>query len=107
MLAFLLVFGLWLVYLGFQGWVVSGGLPIQYIGYLLLVFWLAGLFGVNIWYGGPLDPRRDRPTTQSGELRSYRCEICGFAGSLEPSVPLADACCPKCGTLLFPSGARQ
>ena len=49
-----------LVYLGFQGWVFYEILPLQNLGYLLAVAGILGLLGVNIWYGGPLDPRRDQ-----------------------------------------------
>lgn len=48
--------------------------------------------------GGRQGTRRPRDGT-----RHYRCEICRFAGHLDPSTPLADACCPKCGVLLFPT----
>ena len=59
--------GGWLIYQGHDGWVLkrltadpdSAGVPAQYIGYILVGFGLLGFFGVNIWYGGLLDPRRD------------------------------------------------
>jgi hypothetical protein len=94
----------WFIYLGLNGRVLARVLPLQYLGYLLAGFVVAGLFGVNIWRGGPLDPMNDQSTGFHGEFRSYRCDICGFAGQLEATCPLDDATCPKCGTLLFPRG---
>jgi hypothetical protein len=38
---------------------LSGNQPGQYLGYLIVAIGTAGLLGVNIWYGGPLDPRGD------------------------------------------------
>jgi hypothetical protein len=34
-------------------------LPAQYLGYFLLGLAALGLCRVNIWYGGPIDPRFD------------------------------------------------
>lgn len=53
------------VYAGAGGWLLNG-LPAQSVGYMLFV--LAGLepLGVNVWYGGPLDPRLD-PVRETGE----------------------------------------
>jgi hypothetical protein len=53
-----------LVYLGHQGWVVYDILPLQNLGYILAGVALLGSFGVNIFYGGPLDRIRD--TVASG-----------------------------------------
>jgi hypothetical protein len=39
--------------------------PTQYFGYLL-----AGLFGVNIWNGGPLDPHNDPPLLPDSDDQS-------------------------------------
>lgn len=58
---FLLGYALFLIYLGFQGFVMHRVIPAQYLGFLLLAGWLAGLRGYNIWAGGPLDPRKDPP----------------------------------------------
>jgi hypothetical protein len=57
------LFGLagFLIYLGFDGWVINRSLPAQYIGYLIAVCGVLGMCGVNIWSGGPLDPRKDPP----------------------------------------------
>ncbi len=99
-LVFLLVAALSLVYIGFHGGVANGFVPAQWIGFLILAFWLAGLLGVNIWYGGPLDPQRDQPTVPNDRLRTYRCGFCGSAGQFNPDNPPLDASCPRCGTLL-------
>lgn len=49
-----------LLYAGNQGLEVET-LPAQYLGYFLFAFAALGVVGVNIWYGGPLDPRMDPP----------------------------------------------
>lgn len=46
------------VYAGARGWLLNG-LPAQYVGYTLYAFAGLGMLGVNVWYGGPLDPRLD------------------------------------------------
>lgn len=43
---------------GGRGWLLND-LPAQYVGYFLYAFAGAGMLGVNVWYGGPLDPRLD------------------------------------------------
>jgi len=50
-----------LIYLGIRG-VKMDFVPTQYIGCLLLAFVVADTFGVNVWYGGPLNPRHDPPS---------------------------------------------
>ncbi len=57
-LAILFIVSAGLIVAGFRGWLLSG-IPAQYLGYAMLVFTVAGLAGVNIWYGGPLDMRAD------------------------------------------------
>jgi hypothetical protein len=42
------------------------GLPAQYLGFILLGMAALSVCGVNIWYGGPLDPRQD-PSPESVE----------------------------------------
>ena len=46
------------IWLGLDGWTVKT-VPAQYVGYLIIAVGIAGLLGINIWYGGPLDPRGD------------------------------------------------
>ncbi len=46
------------IWMGFDGWTIDA-LPAHYLGYLVIALGIAGLLGVNIWYGGPLDPRDD------------------------------------------------
>jgi len=46
------------IWMGFKGWTI-GAVPAHYLGYLVIALGIAGLLGVNIWYGGPLDPRDD------------------------------------------------
>jgi hypothetical protein len=60
-LAFLIAVGVVLIVLGFQGWVVDNFLAAQYLGYFLVGLAALGLFGVNVWRGGPLDPKLDEP----------------------------------------------
>ena len=52
-----------LIHFGERGLQLEG-LPAQYLGYFLLGGCLLGAAGVNIWYGGPLDPRGDPPPQQ-------------------------------------------
>lgn len=54
----LIVVAVGFVIRGHRGWVVDD-LPAHFIGYLFAGFWVAGLLGVNVWAGGPLDPRND------------------------------------------------
>lgn len=48
------------MWLGYRGWQMDN-VPAQWVGYLLLACGVAGLFGFNIWKGGPLDPQLDSP----------------------------------------------
>jgi len=43
-----------------------GSVPAHSIGYIVAAIGLAGVFGINIWAGGPLDPKNDPP---SGDAR--------------------------------------
>ena len=56
---------------GFRGWLIDG-FPAHYLGYLLMLFTAAGIGGINIWYGGPLDPRNDPPEEEVAENDSYQ-----------------------------------
>ena len=57
-LIFIFAFGMWLCWAGINGWRING-LPAYYIGGIVLAVAIAGALGVNIWYGGVLDPRLD------------------------------------------------
>jgi hypothetical protein len=57
-LVFLFAASGFFVYLGYRGWAVNF-VPAQYLGYFLATCGVLGLCGVNIWHGGPLDPRHD------------------------------------------------
>jgi hypothetical protein len=46
------------IWMGLDGWTIDA-MPAHYLGYFAIALGIAGLFGVNIWYGGPLDPRKD------------------------------------------------
>lgn len=59
-LLFLFAASTWLIWLG-DSWLLHGVLPVKYIGYFLGFFGLLGVCRVNIWAGGPLDPRMDIP----------------------------------------------
>ena len=48
------------IWLGRSGWSVNF-MPADWVGYILIAFGLAGLCGVNVWAGGPLDRRNDAP----------------------------------------------
>jgi hypothetical protein len=47
-----------IIYFGNTGLLIKG-IPAQYIGYILLGVTGLGAGGVNIWYGGAIDPRFD------------------------------------------------
>lgn len=53
---------------GHQGLLIEG-LPAQYFGYVLYGMCVLAAAGVNVWYGGPLDPRFDPPPAQPGDER--------------------------------------
>lgn len=42
-----------------SGSVLTGGPPAQYVGYAIGGLGVLGHCGVNIWHGGPIDPRND------------------------------------------------
>ncbi len=69
MYVFLFGFAGLLIYLGFQGWTFSHVVPTYYVGFFLVASAVSGFFGVNIWAGGPLDPRNDPPPKSDGEDR--------------------------------------
>lgn len=52
------------VYAGHRGFQIDL-LPAHYLGYFFMMVALLGVAGVNIWYGGPLDPRMDPPPGDS------------------------------------------
>jgi hypothetical protein len=41
-------------------WLVNG-LPVPWVGFALILLGILGFAGVNVFYGGPLDLRLDRP----------------------------------------------
>lgn len=57
------------VYAGGRGWLLND-LPAQSVGYFLYAFAGAGMLGVNVWYGGPLDPRLDPPAVAEASDRA-------------------------------------
>jgi hypothetical protein len=61
-LVFLFALAGGLIWAGYSGWEIDF-LPAQYLGYFLAAFAVAGLCGVNVWFGGPLDKRNDPPET--------------------------------------------
>jgi hypothetical protein len=62
---FLVAVASWLVYSGNRGLLINA-LPAQFLGFFLLLLAALGAVGVNVWYGGPLDPRFDPPPTDEG-----------------------------------------
>jgi hypothetical protein len=44
-----------------------GGIPFPIFGAFLAVLGLLGLAGVNVFYGGPFDKRKDRPAEDEAE----------------------------------------
>ncbi|HVK11372.1 MAG TPA: hypothetical protein VM597_21565 [Gemmataceae bacterium] len=57
---FLLALAALLIYLGFDG-VTLKYVPAQYFGYGVAGLGVLAGLGVNVWAGGPLDPRNDPP----------------------------------------------
>jgi len=57
------------VYFGHRGLLIEGN-PSQYIGYFLLGVASLGVCGINIWYGGPIDPRSDPRIEKSNDTQS-------------------------------------
>jgi len=53
----ILAFGGYLIWLG-DDWRIRTTAA-HYVGYLIVAIGVAGLLGLNIWHGGPLDRRRD------------------------------------------------
>jgi hypothetical protein len=53
------------VWSGYAGMTVDS-LPAHYLGYVVAAVGVAGTFGVNIWRGGPLDPRNDPKPGEAG-----------------------------------------
>ena len=45
---------------GFNGMLIRTT-PAHYYGFAIIGIGILGLLGINIWYGGPLDKRRDPP----------------------------------------------
>jgi hypothetical protein len=58
--------------------------PAHYVGYLIAAIGVAGLLGLNIWYGGPLDKRRDADAAGNTQgiprARLIMTAIAAFAG---------------------------
>ena len=61
-----------LCFLGWDSWVLTvssgphpAGIPVGVLGFLFVPVGLLGLVGVNIFAGGPLDPRRDGGQTEA------------------------------------------
>lgn len=57
LLLFMFSASAWLISMG-DSWTVDG-IPAKYVGFGIAAFATAGLLRINIWYGGPLDPRKD------------------------------------------------
>jgi hypothetical protein len=51
---------------------IFGVLPARHVGYLFAAIAIAGLLGLNIWVGGPLDKRKDADVADKTKSRSYR-----------------------------------
>jgi len=51
---------------------IFGVLPARPVGYLFAAIAIAGLLGLNIWVGGPLDKRKDADLADKTKGRSYR-----------------------------------
>lgn len=60
-ITYLVCLAVWLIWLD-DRWEIDG-IPAKFVGYALSFFSLLPMFGVNIWRGGPLDPRMDPEPT--------------------------------------------
>jgi len=49
---------------------IFGLLPARPVGYLFAAIGVAGLLGLNIWIGGPLDKRKDAELADKAKSRS-------------------------------------
>jgi hypothetical protein len=58
------------VWLG-DGWRIDS-VPAPYVGYLVAAIGVAGLLGLNIWVGGPLDKRKDDDLADKTEGTSHK-----------------------------------
>jgi hypothetical protein len=57
----LFILSVWFVHSGHQGETLGRlKMPLQYPGYIMLVFAVLGCLGVNVWAGGPFDPNKDQ-----------------------------------------------
>jgi len=65
------------------------------VGGAMLAFWSA-VFSLR----NPSDVATHR-TVSSPNLRFYSCQLCNWEGEEEPSEPLGDAPCPRCGCLML------
>lgn len=59
MLLFLFLLGVWFCYLDYRDWRIHDTTLPRIVGIVFIGGSILGIFGVNIWRGGPLDPRRD------------------------------------------------
>ena len=57
---FIVGLGVVLIFMGLDGWTVDS-VPAYYVGAFFVIFRIVGMFGVNIWKGGILDPNNDPP----------------------------------------------
>lgn len=57
-LVYLFLLGIWFFWLDYRGWRIENAPP-SIAGVIVIVGSVLGMLGVNIWRGGPLDPRRD------------------------------------------------
>lgn len=60
-IAFAFLFGGYLIWFC-EGWAINH-MPAPWVGYFVIGIGVLALSGVNVWYGGPLDKRKDRPPT--------------------------------------------
>lgn len=60
----LILVGAVLGVMGFDGWYVNHT-PASIVGLVLAIAGILGLCGVNVWWGGALDPRNGNPQPPS------------------------------------------
>lgn len=58
-IACVFLFGAFLLWIGLVDGMLVRSMPAHYVGFMVIAVGVAGMFGANIWKGGPWDPKND------------------------------------------------